>query len=183
MCVHFAELFYETDFSHCRAMISCRSLTQSVELSLVFKPVCTSRHHPCFALLCFQMCQGLVTEINRSVSANRGCGDKTIPQECSLTCEFSHDLLHGSSPGVGVSVCAVRSNQVVRQINGCFNTNSTSLLQGDKQFDACAFSKIMINIKVSDICIDKTILESEVPSSILSQSPQIKRYKLNVRNI
>lgn len=59
-----------------------------------------------------------------------------MSQRWRLTGELSHDLLHAPSSGVSVAVGAVRSDQVVCQINRCFNTNRTGLLQGeDKQLD------------------------------------------------
>lgn len=54
----------------------------------------------------------------------------TMCQHCRLTGELSHDLLHSPSSGVSVAVGAVRSDQVVCQINSRFDSNCTGLLQG-----------------------------------------------------
>lgn len=60
----------------------------------------------------------------------------TMSQHCRLTGELSHDLLHSPSSGVSVAVGAVRSDQVVCQINRCFNTNRTGFLKGkNKQLE------------------------------------------------
>lgn len=60
----------------------------------------------------------------------------TMSQRRRLTGELRHDLLHSPSSGVSVAVGTVRSDQVVCQIDGCFNTNRTGLLQGEnKQLD------------------------------------------------
>lgn len=52
-----------------------------------------------------------------------------MSQHCRLTSKLSHDLLHRPSSGVGVAVGAVRSDQVIRQVNSRFNTNCTGFLQ------------------------------------------------------
>lgn len=52
-----------------------------------------------------------------------------MSQHSRPTSEFSHDLLHCPSPGVGVSMGTVSSDQVVGQINRCFNTNCASFLK------------------------------------------------------
>lgn len=58
---------------------------------------------------------------------------------CGLTGELSHDLLHSPSSGVSVAVSTICSDQVVCQVNRCFNTNSTGLLKDkNKQFDMSA---------------------------------------------
>lgn len=63
----------------------------------------------------------------------------TVSQHCRLTCELSHDLFHSPSSGVSVAVGTVRGDQVVCQINRCFNTDSTGLLKGEnKTFDMAA---------------------------------------------
>lgn len=57
-------------------------------------------------------------------------------QCCGLTGELGHDLLHSPPSGVSVAVRTVGSDQVVCQVNRCFNTNCTGLLKGKiKQLD------------------------------------------------
>lgn len=45
------------------------------------------------------------------------------------TSKLSHYLFYCPSPGVGVSMSTVRSNEVVWQINGCLNTNCAGFLK------------------------------------------------------
>jgi len=56
----------------------------------------------------------------------------STPRRCRPTGELGHDLLHGPSSGVRVAVGAVRGDQVVRQINSCFDTNCTGFLQAEQ---------------------------------------------------
>ena len=66
-----------------------------------------------------------------------------------LTGELSHDLFHSPSSGVSVAVGAVRSDQVVCQINPSFDTNRTGLLQGgNKQIDMMSMRAYMRGGKV-----------------------------------
>lgn len=51
-------------------------------------------------------------------------------QRDRLTCEFSHDLLYSPSSSICVAMGAIGSDQVVCQINRCFNTNGTGFLPG-----------------------------------------------------
>lgn len=52
-----------------------------------------------------------------------------MSQQSRLTRELSHDFLQSPSSGVSVTMGTICSNQVVCQINSCFNTNSTGFLQ------------------------------------------------------
>lgn len=69
-----------------------------------------------------------------------------MSQHCRLTCKFSHDLLYSSSSSISVAMGTICSDQVVRQINCCFDTNCTGFLTGEGKFyQQCA----PLNIRLS----------------------------------
>lgn len=67
---------------------------------------------------------------------------------CRLTCEFSHDLLYSSSSRISVAMGTICSDQVVGQINCCFDTNCTGFLTGEgKNY----ISNFHLNIRLSGV--------------------------------
>lgn len=63
-----------------------------------------------------------------TVSATRTRRTRVGRRLARLTCELGQDLSDGDTAGVGVAVCSVRRDQVIRWVDGGFDSGSARFL-------------------------------------------------------